>query len=78
MHNSLTECKPQNLSAFEICFFNNIFNLLCVNVWYTSIMDLSVLVIDDEHKVNRVLENTNLNEYEPIDLPMEQLGDSSH
>ena len=35
-------------------------------------------IIDDEHKVDRVLESTNLNEYELINLPIEQPGDSLH
>ena len=33
-------------------------------------------IIDDDHKLDRIIESTNLDEYEFIDLPMEQPGDS--
>ena len=34
-------------------------------------------IINDIIKIHRILENTNLDEYELIDFPLEQLGDSS-
>ena len=37
-----------------------------------------MLIIDDDHKLERILENTSLVEYELIDLPTEQHGDSLH
>ena len=33
-------------------------------------------MIDDDNELNRILEDTILDEYEIIDLPLEQLGDS--
>ena len=39
-------------------------------------MDLSMLVVDDSLELDRILESTNLEEYELIDLPMEQPDDS--
>ena len=40
---------------------------------------LSMLIMDNHHKLDRILRSTNLDEYELIDLPMEQQsGDSSH
>ena len=41
-------------------------------------MDLRVSIIDDEHKLNKILESTNLDDYELIGLPMKQSGDLSH
>ena len=41
---------------------------LYVSGWYTLTMDLSVLIIDDDHEIDRILENTNLEEYELTDL----------
>ena len=41
-------------------------------------MDLSVSIIHDEHELNKIIESTNLDEYELIDLPMKQSGDLSH
>ena len=35
-------------------------------------------IIDDEHELNRILESTNLDGYELIHLPMEQIGDWWH
>ena len=35
-------------------------------------------IIDDEHELSKILESTNLDEYELIDLPMKQSGDLSH
>ena len=35
-------------------------------------------IIDDKHKLDRILESMNLDEYELMDLLMEQPGDSSH
>ena len=35
-------------------------------------------VIDDDHKLDRILERTNIDKYKLIDLPMKQLDDSSH
>lgn len=37
-------------------------------------MDLSMSLIDDDHELGRILEKTNLDEYELIDLPLEQHG----
>ena len=56
---------------------------VCVSVEYTLhmctiIMDLSMSITDDDHELDRILESTNLDEYEIIDLPMEQQDDSSH
>ena len=34
-------------------------------------------MIDDDNELNRILEDTILDEYEIIDFPLEQLGDSS-
>ena len=48
---------------------------LCVNVWYTLTMDLSVSIIEDDYELDtifkRILESTNLDEYELIDLSVE-------
>ena len=41
-------------------------------------MNLSMLIIDNDHKLDRILESANLNKYELIDLPKEQPGDSSN
>ena len=41
-------------------------------------MDLSVLIIDEENELDRILESTNLDQYELMDLPMKQPGDWSH
>ena len=35
-------------------------------------------IIDDDHELDRILESMSLDEYELIDLPMEQPDDSSH
>ena len=35
-------------------------------------------IIDHDHEFDKILESTNLDEYEPIDLPMKQPGDLSH
>ena len=69
-HNCLTECKPRNLSAFGIFFTVSCLSALT--------MDLSVSITGHKHKLDRILESTNLDKYELIDLPMEQPGDSSH
>ena len=49
---------------------------LCVNVWYTLTMDLSMSIIDDDYELDsileRILESTNLDEHELIDLSEEQ------
>lgn len=34
--------------------------------------------IDDDHELEWILESTNINEYELIDLPMEEPDDLSH
>ena len=34
------------------------------------------MITDDDHKLDRILRSTNLDEYELIDLPMEQNADS--
>ena len=47
---------------------------LCIGDWYTFIMDLSMSIINDDSKVHKILENTNLDEYELIHLLLEQLG----
>ena len=44
----------------------------------TLTMDLSVSIIDDDHELNKILESTNSDEYELIDLPMKQSGGLSH
>ena len=49
------------------------YHLIC-----TLTMDLSVLIIDVKHELNKILESTNLHEYELIDLPIQQSGDLSH
>ena len=36
-----------------------------------------MFMIDDDNELDRILKDTNLDEYELIDLPLEQLGDSS-
>ena len=41
-------------------------------------MDLCISIIDDNHEFDRILESTNLDEYEIIDLPMEQPDHLSH
>ena len=41
-------------------------------------MDLSRLIIEDDHEFDRILESTNLDKYRLIDLPLEQPGDWSH
>ena len=38
-----------------------------------------MLIMDDDRKLDRILDSTNLDEYELIDFPIEQQpGDSSH
>ena len=49
-----------------------------VRVPRVCISDLSMLIIDNNHELDRILESMNLDEYELIDLPMEQPDDSSH
>ena len=41
-------------------------------------LDLSVSIIDADHELDRIIKSTNLDEYECIDLPLMQPGDSSH
>ena len=41
-------------------------------------MDLSMSIIDDDQELDRILESTNLDEYEPLNLPMEQPNDLLH
>ena len=43
----------------------------------TYVLTCSCSIVD-EHELDRILESVNLDEYELIDFPMEQLGDSSH
>ena len=38
-------------------------------------MDLNMSIIDDNHKLDRILESTNLDKYELINLTMEEPGD---
>ena len=42
---------------------------LCISGWCTLTMDLSMLIIGDEHRLDRILEGTNLNEYKLTNLP---------
>ena len=48
---------------------------LCVNVWYTLTMDLSVSSVENDYELDNILkrisESTNLDEYELIDLSVE-------
>ena len=48
---------------------------LFVNVWYTLTMDLSGSITDDDYELDRILkrilESTNLDEYDLIDLSVE-------
>ena len=39
-------------------------------------MDLSMLPTDDDYELDGILESMNLDEYELIDLPMDQPDDS--
>ena len=41
-------------------------------------MDLSISIIDDDHQVGSIIRSTNLVQYELIDLPKKQPGDTSH
>ena len=50
----------------------NLCEKLCDSSCYTLFMDHSMSVIDDDNELDRILENTNLHEYELIDLPLEQ------
>ena len=45
--------------------------------YYFSLAPASMSVIDDDDEPDRILENTNLDEFELIDSPREQLDDSS-
>ena len=40
--------------------------------------NLSKLIVDNDHALDRILESRNLDKYELIDLWMEQPGDSSY
>ena len=51
---------------------------VCISVQYTTTIDLSMLMTDDDHELDRILESTNLDKYELINLPMEQLEGLSH
>ena len=42
-----------------------------------SIIDAERSIINNDHKLDRILESTSLDKYELIDLPMEQHDDSS-
>ena len=45
---------------------------------YFNCINLSVLIVDDEHILSKILERMNLDEHELIDLPMKQSSDMSH
>ena len=44
--------------------------IMCQHLTY--FMDLSMLIIDNGHELNRILDSTDLDEHKLIDLPMEQ------
>ena len=41
-------------------------------------MDLIMYIIDDDRELDRILESENLDDYEHMDMPMEQPGHLSH
>ena len=49
----------------------------CLNLESTRVsrLTLNLSVLNDYHELDRILESTNLDEYEFIDLPMEQHDD---
>ena len=50
--------------------------ILCCGSCYTLAIDISMSMIDDHNELNRLLENTNMEEFELIGSPREQLNHS--
>ena len=63
--------KHSGFEAYILC------EQLCASNYYT-VRGLSMTIIDDDdQELDRILENTNLDEYELIDVPIEQHSDST-